>query len=65
MCLHTGHYKMLQRNMLYTGITRSRKLVILVAHPQAVSMAVRNNQVSKRNTYLMERLTGNPMQMAA
>jgi exodeoxyribonuclease V alpha subunit len=65
MCLHTGHFKMLQRNMLYTGVTRSRKLVILVAHPQAVSMAVRNNQVSKRNTYLMERLTNTVMKLAA
>jgi exodeoxyribonuclease V alpha subunit len=56
IALHTGHFTMLQRNLLYTGLTRGKKVVVLVAHPSALSMAIKNNRVSKRNTYLMERV---------
>jgi exodeoxyribonuclease V alpha subunit len=63
ICLHTSHFTLLQRNLLYTGVTRGKKCVVLIAHPQALSMAVANNKVSRRNTYLTQRLT--PYQKAA
>lgn len=54
--LHMSHFKMLHRNLLYTGITRGKKLVILVGTKQAISMAVRNDEVKKRFTGLTEAL---------
>lgn len=50
------HYMMLQRNVLYTGITRAKRLVILVGNGKAVGMAVRNSKTAQRNTRLPERL---------
>jgi exodeoxyribonuclease V alpha subunit len=50
------HYTMLQRNLLYTAITRARKLCVLAGNPRAISMAVRNNKVSQRFTALEWRL---------
>jgi exodeoxyribonuclease V alpha subunit len=50
------HYMMLQRNVLYTGITRAKRLVILVGNAKAVGMAVRNSKTAHRNTRLPERL---------
>jgi exodeoxyribonuclease V alpha subunit len=50
------HYMMLQRNLLYTAVTRARKLVVLVGDRKAIGMAVRNNRISERNTRLKERL---------
>jgi exodeoxyribonuclease V alpha subunit len=52
----TSHYMMLQRNLLYTAVTRARRLVVLVGQPKAIAMAVRNNQVTERFTGLRERL---------
>ena len=54
--LHTQHYIMLQRNLLYTGITRAKEMVVIVGTEQALNICVRNNQVMKRNSYLAERL---------
>jgi exodeoxyribonuclease V alpha subunit len=54
--LLTQHYLMLQRNLLYTGITRARKLVVLVGTRQAIAMAVRNDRIAERNTRLAKRL---------
>ncbi|HEY5235281.1 MAG TPA: AAA family ATPase, partial [Rhabdochlamydiaceae bacterium] len=54
--LHMSHFKMLHRNLLYTGITRGKKLVILVGTKQAISMAVRNDEVKKRFTGLASAL---------
>jgi len=54
--LLTTHYLMLQRNLLYTAVTRARRLVVLVGQPRAVSQAVRNNEVMQRYTGLRERL---------
>ena len=54
----TQHYVMLQRNLLYTGITRAKKAVVLVGTSGAIGMAVNNNQVVKRNTGLAARLSG-------
>lgn len=49
----TSHFMMLQRNLLYTGITRARKMCVLVGQPKAVAMSVKNDKVSSRNTRLM------------
>ncbi len=54
--LLTQHYMMLQRNLLYTGVTRARKLVVLVGSKQAIAMAVRNDRIAARNTKLAKRL---------
>ncbi len=50
------HYIMLQRNLLYTGITRARKKVFVVGDPSAWAAAVRNSRSVRRRTYLKERL---------
>ena len=54
--LVTQHYLMLQRNLLYTAITRARRLCVLVGSRKAIGIAVRNNQVALRNTALNWRL---------
>jgi exodeoxyribonuclease V alpha subunit len=57
------HYIMLQRNLMYTGITRARELVILVGSKKAVNIAIKNSNINKRYTYLRKRLqdfTGAP-----
>jgi len=54
--LLTQHYMMLQRNLLYTGVTRARQMVVLVGTRQAISIAVRNDRISQRNTRLAARL---------
>lgn len=54
--VHTQHYMMLQRNLLYTAITRGRKLVVLVGTKKAISMAVSRHDVSARKTALRLRL---------
>ncbi len=51
----TTHYMMLQRNLLYTAITRAQKLVVLVGQPRAVSIAVRNDKVTERCSGLRDR----------
>jgi len=57
MPLLMQHYMMLQRNLLYTGITRAKQLVVLVGSRRALAMAVKNNQPSQRYSGLQERLT--------
>ncbi len=54
--IHTQHYVLLQRNLLYTGITRGKELVVLVGTKKALSIAVRNDDTKHRYTYLAERL---------
>lgn len=54
-----NHYVMLQRNLIYTGITRAKKILVMVGTKKALSYAVRNVTVTKRNTLLKERLAGN------
>lgn len=51
------HFMMLQRNLVYTGITRGRKKVFLVGEPAAYAMAVRNSESKLRVTHLREKLT--------
>ena len=54
--IHTQHYVLLQRNLLYTCITRGKELVVLVGTKKAVSIAVKNDDTKPRYTYLAERL---------
>ncbi len=54
----TQHYILLQRNLLYTAITRGRKMVILVGSMKAIAMAVKNDRIAQRYTHLKERLRG-------
>ncbi len=57
----TQHYPMLQRNLLYTGVTRGKKLVVLVGQKKAVAIAVRNVSGRRRWSKLSEWLhRGNP-----
>ena len=52
------HFAMLQRNLLYTGVTRAKRVLVLVGQKKAVGYCVRNVTVDKRNTLLAERLAG-------
>ena len=56
MPLMMSHYMMLQRNLLYTGVTRAKKGLILVGEKKAIYIAVKNNKIVERNTRLAERL---------
>ncbi|MFM8334947.1 MAG: ATP-binding domain-containing protein, partial [Opitutaceae bacterium] len=51
-----GHFMMLQRNLLYTAITRGKKKVLIVGEPAAYAMAVRNAESKLRLTHLREKL---------
>ena len=51
-----NHYIMLQRNLIYAGITRAKKVLVVVGTKKALSYAVRDVTVTKRNTLLKERL---------
>jgi exodeoxyribonuclease V alpha subunit len=52
----TQHYLLLQRNLLYTGITRAKEMVILIGTKKALWIAIKNNKTFHRNTSLKERL---------
>ena len=52
------HFVMLQRNLIYTGITRAKRILVMVGTKKALAYAVRNLTVTRRNTMLRERLTG-------
>lgn len=55
----TQHYMMLQRNLLYTAVTRAKELVVLVGSRKAIAIAVRNNRIAERHTALDVRLRSN------
>ncbi|WP_196604871.1 SF1B family DNA helicase RecD2 [Pectinatus haikarae] len=55
--LTTGHFIMLQRNLLYTAVTRAKEKVILLGSKKALYTAIQNNRTQKRYTLLAERLT--------
>jgi exodeoxyribonuclease V alpha subunit len=55
----TAHYLMLQRNLLYTAVTRARQLCVLVGSRRAINIAVNNDKVASRYTALNWRLRGN------
>ncbi len=59
MPIHNSHYMLLQRNLLYTGITRAKKLVVLLGTKQAIALAIKNDKVEKRHTGLSYFLSGN------
>lgn len=50
------HFMMLQRNLYYTGVTRGKKLVVIVGEEKAIATAVRTEKIGKRNTRLSDRL---------
>jgi len=52
----TQHYMLLQRNLIYTGITRGKKLVVMIGTKKALAIAINNNKPQKRYTMLRERL---------
>lgn len=52
----TQHYIMLQRNLLYTAVTRARRLCVLAGNRKAIAIAVGNNQISRRHSALSYRL---------
>ena len=52
----TQHYIMLQRNLLYTAITRGKRLVVLVGTTRAIAIAVRNDRIRERHAHLRDRL---------
>lgn len=52
-----NHYVMLQRNLIYTGITRARKILVMVGSKKALAYAIRNVTVTRRNTRLRQRLS--------
>ena len=52
--VHTQHYTMLQRNLLYTGVTRGKKLVVLIGQKKAIAIAVRNVSGRRRWSKLAE-----------
>ncbi|MCD8232022.1 MAG: ATP-dependent RecD-like DNA helicase [Clostridiales bacterium] len=56
-----SHYVMLQRNLLYTGVTRAKKILVLIGEKKAVAYAVRNETTTARNTKLAERLQEIPV----
>ncbi len=55
--VHTQHYILLQRNLLYTAVTRGQRLVVLVGDPRALAVAVRNAKPQERYTRLAYRLS--------
>ncbi len=54
--LLTQHYMLLQRNLIYTAITRAQKMVVIVGTRKAIAMAVKNNKIAARWSMLTERL---------
>ncbi len=56
MPIMMNHFVMLQRNLIYTGITRAKKVLVIVGMKKALAYAVKNVTVTKRNTLLKERL---------
>jgi exodeoxyribonuclease V alpha subunit len=56
MPILSQHYVLLQRNLIYTGVTRGKRLVVIVGGKRALAMGIENNRVIQRYTYLSERL---------
>ncbi|GAB4477817.1 MAG: ATP-dependent RecD-like DNA helicase [Anaerolineae bacterium] len=58
MPILTQHYMLLQRNLIYTAITRAKRMVVLVGSQRAIAIAVKNDAISRRYTALARRLRG-------
>lgn len=56
MPVSTSHFMMLQRNLLYTAITRGRMMVVLVGQSKAVALALKNNEIARRYGFLASRI---------
>ena len=56
MPLFTSHYLMLQRNLLYTALTRAKRLAIIVGEKKALAIAIRNDKMARRYTKLKQRI---------
>lgn len=56
MPIHTSHYIMLQRNLIYTGVTRAKKLVVIVGTQKALKIGIGNEKMQKRFTGLERKL---------
>ena len=54
----TQHYVLLQRNLIYTAVTRARRLAVLVGTPKALALAIKNDRAQQRHTGLCHRLSG-------
>ena len=52
----TQHYVLLQRNLIYTAVTRGRELVVMVGTKKALAIGIKNQKTQKRYTYLRQRL---------
>jgi exodeoxyribonuclease V alpha subunit len=63
--VHTTHYIMLQRNLLYTAITRARRLLVLVGTKKALAIAVKNDAAVRRSSRLADRLVAPDRQTQA
>jgi len=59
MPVHTQHYMLLQRNLIYTALTRGRRLAVMVGTKKALAIGINNNRTQKRYTYLKNRLKKN------
>ncbi|MDF2550495.1 MAG: recD [Chlamydiales bacterium] len=57
MPIHMSHFKLLHRNLIYTGVTRGKKLVVLVGSKRALMMAIKNDEVIRRYTGLKSALS--------
>ena len=58
LAIHTQHYMLLQRNLLYTALTRAKKFAVLIGPKRAIAMAVKKQNDIHRHTRLKERLQG-------
>lgn len=56
MPVSMSHFVMLQRNLIYTGVTRAKKVLVLIGEKRAVSYAIKNDRTTERNTKLARRL---------
>jgi exodeoxyribonuclease V alpha subunit len=58
IAMHTQHFALLQRQIVYTALTRAKKMAVIVGSKKAIAIAVRNDHQSKRLTLLKERIQG-------
>ena len=56
MPISMSHFVMLQRNLIYTGVTRAKKILVMIGEKKAVYYAIKNQKTAQRNTKLSERL---------
>ena len=56
LAMHTTHYPMLQRNLLYTALTRAKRLLVVVGTKKAIAIAAKNDAIRRRYSRLTERL---------